>query len=231
MKNMNSTPTKNKPSKNYSGYLGEKFLVSEHYSRHTRPSGEAYYKWKCICNCGNTFLIDAGDIKKGVIKSCGCKNKERFLTDKGIVYKSNFLEFEAYRGMIRRCTNPSIKGYPEYGGRGIKVCEEWLSSFESFYKDMGKRPTDSSLDRIDNNGNYCKENCRWASRDLQSFNTRKQKNNTSGRTGVDLLKNGKFRARICINSRWVGLGYFDRFDDAVAAREKAEVAKYGFTKE
>jgi hypothetical protein len=82
-------------------------------------------------------------------------------------------EYQAWKGVIQRCTNPSYKGFAYYGGRGITVCDEW-KSFESFYRDMGSRPTDKhTLDRIDNDKGYEPSNCRWVPMLVQSRNTRR----------------------------------------------------------
>lgn len=84
-----------------------------------------------------------------------------------------FPEHSIWLGMIDRCTNEKNAAYPNYGGRGIKVCQEWIDSFLSFYEDMGKRPSRKhSIDRIDNNGNYDKSNCRWTTTIVQNNNRR-----------------------------------------------------------
>ncbi len=73
--------------------------------------------------------------------------------------------------MIQRCTNPNVERYPSYGGRGIKICERWLNSFENFFEDMGERPSkDHSIDRIENDGDYNKDNCRWGTEEMQVRN-------------------------------------------------------------
>ena len=90
--------------------------------------------------------------------------------------------------MKHRCLNPNAKKYADYGGRGIKICDRWLESFENFYRDMGERPSKKhSIDRIDNNGNYCPENCRWVTMKEQARNKR---------TNRTMLYNGK---KICVS--------------------------------
>lgn len=81
-------------------------------------------------------------------------------------------EYGVWQAMRQRCSNPKTKYYEYYGGRGIKVCDEWNHSFKTFITDMGRRPKGTSLDRIDVNGNYCKENCRWSEKIQQANNTR-----------------------------------------------------------
>ena len=137
--------------------------------------------------------------------------------------------YSSWLAMKRRCINTNNPRYADYGGRGIKICERWVDSFEKFFEDMGDTYSSGlELDRIDVNGDYSPENCRWATKSTQSFNTRQHKTNTSGRTGVYwFARVNKWTAAIHRDNKQIHLGYFITFESAVAAREKAEIELFG----
>jgi hypothetical protein len=118
-------------------------------------------RWLCECDCGQTRLVTSTKLTTRVATSCGCLRHGRYGTP---IYRT-------WQAMLSRCRNSNLPYYKNYGGRGIKVCERW-SEFKNFAEDMGERPPGMSIDRVDTNGDYCPENCRWADVATQNANKR-----------------------------------------------------------
>jgi len=139
-------------------------------------------RWRCRCDCGKECLVTGDVLRRGVSNSCGCLRRELGVQ----LGKSSGRhgegrnghetpEYRTWAAMLSRCKNPNHCNYPHYGARGISVCERW-HIFENFLADMGRRPSEyHSIDRINNEGNYCVENCRWATATEQNNNKRQPK--------------------------------------------------------
>jgi hypothetical protein len=156
-----------------------KDLTGEKFGRLTVigvGAGKKAKAWLCKCDCGEDIVVITSKLNTGHTRSCGCLKSEAWLM---CVNKINIThgkhgtpEYNAWKNMKKRCLNPSHKSYPNYGGRGIKVCNRWLE-FKNFYKDMGERTSSiHSLDRINNDGDYEPLNCRWGTRQEQNNNKR-----------------------------------------------------------
>lgn len=145
--------------------IGDRFGSLTVVAEHAKVNNRAAYL--CLCDCGNERVVRQKSLRSGEVSSCGCRPHA---LKRG--YEKN-KPYSTWIGMIQRTTNPNSKSYPRYGGRGIKVCDEWRS-FRAFHRDMGDPPDGMELDRIDNNTGYSKENCRWVPR---KDNARNKSNN------------------------------------------------------
>jgi hypothetical protein len=145
--------------------------------------------WRCQCDCGNVRDINGDSLKRGATQSCGCYRAEVVKVcsiTHGHAGKDRVSRiYICWRNMVRRCVNPEDSAWEYYGGRGITVCDRWLS-FENFLADMGEMPDSLTLDRRDNEAGYDKANCYWATRKEQAQNRRPPRVNLVCRKGHSL---------------------------------------------
>lgn len=175
--------------------------------------------WECLCDCGNTIVVTTSNLN-GTTHSCGCLRAVQFITH-GM---ASTRIYQIWADMKTRCDNPDNPYYSEYGGRGITYDPKW-STFEGFYEDMQEGYADNlTLDREEVDGNYNKENCRWATLSVQNHNRRKMQGTSSKYVGVCLDKRfGCWYARLQNDH----LGTFRTQEDAALAYDNASERTFG----
>lgn len=187
-------------------------------------SQKGHTTWLWRCDCGNEKEINLVNVRRGLVKSCGCYAQE-CRTKHGL---STHWLYTTYRSILGRCNNKNYLRYVDYGGRGISCC---FNSFDEFYAYVTQLPNYAiaqkkklTINRIDNNGNYETGNLEWASQARQEANKRMNKNNTSGCKGVSFYKrDDRWVARLSINGvKNPVLGYFKTKEEAIEVRKKAE---------
>ncbi len=184
------------------------------------PTRDRTTTWVCECKCGNYTTVLKNNLTSGNTISCGCYNADVVKAASTTHGMRHTQEYNAWAGMKNRCNND-----PRYIKRKINVCKKWINNFQSFYDDIGPRPSAAhSIDRINNDGNYEPDNCRWATATQQAQNRRKTSKTSSGIVGVYWnKKQSKWVARITANKQVIYLGCFTVLSEAITAREKAEL--------
>jgi hypothetical protein len=176
-------PIPNKSIKDITGQKFGRLLVIGYVGlRHVGKGKHGRAQWLCLCDCGQNTVRLSGHLVSGHTISCGCEHSE-FVRRLGKQNQKHGMygtpEYRAWQAMKGRCHNPKHHAFNRYGGRGIKVCDRWRESFDNFFADMGYRPGPGySVDRIDNDGDYAPDNCRWATQFEQVNNTAKTRHIT-----------------------------------------------------
>lgn len=162
----------------------------------SRRSG-SHYLWACRCTCGAIKDVSGMNLKSGQSKSCGCLSREMSRSRRTHGHAgSKSPTYLVWANLKSRCSNPNVPDYSNYGGRGIGYCERW-KSFEAFLEDMGEQPKGRTLDRIDNNLGYSKDNCRWATMKQQAENRRTTLSIPDGDERVTLVEYARRRG-LCV---------------------------------
>ena len=217
--------------------FGRLTVVDEVEPQHyIKKSGLAYtkrvFKMQCSCDLKTVVNAQLNHLVTGKILGCGCVRLESldigglyFRTTHGMTGTPTYQTWEA---MKTRCGNPKYADWYS----DVTVCERWCESFQNFFDDMGERPEGCTLNRVRGCKVYSKETCEWASLGVQSYDQKRKSNNKSGRTGVCFDNTRKlWMAYIGVENKHIWLGHYRVLDDAIKARETAELEYYGFTKQ
>lgn len=187
--------------------IGERMgkLIIEEYVGKDKVKGRLYM---CVCDCGMDRILSKSQLAQ--YKSCGCHRQRNG--------SRKHAEYTVWRKMKERCYNKNQDGYQYYGGKGIKVCDEWRNSFTTFLNDMGKRPSKNhEIDRINSDDDYKPSNCRWITHSENMIN-RKSKNGKL--RNIYKRESGKYRVSISRDKNVYLSKQFDNIDDAISHRDE-----------
>lgn len=199
-------------------------------------------RWICACSCGKRKQVNTSSLTSGKSTSCGCKVSEKITKVKTTHGYRKHKLYRVWQDIKDRCNNPNHKGYQNYGGRGITICDEWQNSPKLFiewclengwdyFEGKGKRNT-TLIDRKDNDKGYCPDNCRFIDNSVSRINTRLNKDNTSGYRGVYYHKSlEKYQALVIYKKERFNIGTFDTAKEAAIARNnfiEEKIKKYNW---
>ena len=187
-----------------------------------RIVGHKPLRWECVCDCGNIHVVTANNLRNGSTISCGCAHRRGNPKHNQCYTRV----YRIYAKIKRRCLVKNDPAYPSYGGRGIHMCDEWLNSFDAFSEWAYSNGYDDSLtiDRIDNDGDYCPENCRWASVKTQNNNQRRNVKYTyMGETKT--LASWCEKMNISYGRTWWRINSGWSFEEAVNYKSDARIEK------
>lgn len=207
--------------------LGQRFgtlTVEELVGSEIRNGKKFGRIWKCVCDCGNINHVTSNSLRQGNTTRCSHSCALRV---------HGMVGTPTYNSWVKMLSRTRYDEYKEWYG-DVSCCDRWEprkgGSFENFYADMGTRPEGMTLNRINSSEVYSKETCEWADLTLQSFDQKKSKSNTSGRTGV-CFEGDKWTVKIGVKGESIRLYRGDSYEEACRIREEAELKYYGFTRE
>lgn len=155
----------------------------------SQSSKDGRAQWVCKCDCGKVVITSGKRLINGNTKSCGCARVTAAILNgkKNVIHgKTKTPTWNSWSNMRDRCFNPNAVGYEYYGGRGISICDRW-NSFDNFLSDMGERPAFCTIDRINPDGNYHPENCRWSTA-IQQANNKRNNRRFGGKTAAEIAR-------------------------------------------
>lgn len=198
-----------------------RLIVVREAERYVSKHGVSRRRFECVCDCGVKSVSHLSSLMFGSTRSCGCLIRAKIINRNTIHGGCGTSEYRSWLEMNHRCHNKKASNYCDYGGRGIQVEDSWRRSFVAFLNDMGRKPSPKhSIDRVDNNGGYNKENCRWSTKREQANNKRNNLNITVGSETKTLAQWTRFK---CYTGNLIG----DRLRRGWSPNDAVNVEPFG----